>query len=872
MFISNHRRAPESAPRLAERRSIAGPPPAKGEAGARWTGRVEARGRFFFSGAEKVFLKGVTYGPFAPDDLGERFPGPGVVERDLALMKELGANTIRTFTVPPRWLLDLAEAARIRVLAGVSWTNHVCFLDSPEMADSARDAVTEAVDACRGHRAVVGYVVGNEIPPDIVRWYGAPRIAAFLGELVDLVKAGDPDALTGYANFPSTEYLETDFTDFVAFNVYLHKERDLRRYLSRLHTVAGDRPLVLSELGMDSLREGRDEQACTLTWQLRVAFEMGVAGACVFSFTDEWHTGGHDVRDWEFGLVDRARRPKPAFRAVQRCYQLSELPTLAEYPKVAVVVCAYNAETTMDACLASLAALRYPAYEVVVVNDGSTDHTGEIAESYEGVTVVHQENMGLSAARNVGVAASVGDIVAFTDSDCVADPDWLHYLVATFLSSDWPAVGGPNLPPPEDSLVASCVAASPGGPMEVLLDDEEAEHIPGCNMAFRREALEEIGGFDPIFRSAGDDVDVCWRLQERGHRIAFSPAAMVWHFRRNTVGAYVKQQRGYGKAEALLYFRHPERFNALGYSRWRGRIYGGIAALSSLQRPVVYGGVFGRGLFQTLYQPPASLLSHLPFTLEWNVAALALLAWAIASGGAAWLGVAPLVLALGSCLSAAFQARVDPRAAHPRGRLLIALLTYIGPLVRCLERYRWWARGLRAAEPPESRRPATAVPLSWREGALLGSFWTESDLQKETLLHGLRELLAGRKYFVRVDRGWSEWDLEVSGGIWSRAQVKVAAENHGGRRRVLRVKYALAGSLLTRGAALAWIAAVVLGVGLEQPILAATAAAGALATAVAFVRDGVSLGRTIHEGVHAVARRARLHYAPPLQAEEAAVR
>ncbi len=149
-------------------------------------------------------------------------------------------------------------------------------------------------------------------------------------------------------------------------------------------------------------------------------------------------------------------------------------------------------------------------------------------------------------------------------------------------------------------------------------------------MAFRREALEEIGGFDPVYRAAGDDVDVCWRLQKLGHRIGWSPAAMVWHFRRNTVKAYIGQQRGYGKAEALLYFRHPHRFNALGYARWRGRIYGGVSSILSLARPVVYGGVYGRGLFQTLYQPPSSLLAHLPFTLEWNAVALGLLAYAIA--------------------------------------------------------------------------------------------------------------------------------------------------------------------------------------------------------------------------------------------------
>ena len=274
----------------------------------------------------------------------------------------------------------------------------------------------------------------------------------------------------------------------------------------------------------------------------------------------------------------------------------------------------------MAACLDSLRALRYPATEVVVVDDGSTDRTGAIADRYEGFHVIHQENKGLSAARNVGMAASTGEIIAYTDSDCVVDPDWLHYLVATFLSSGLRAVGGPNLPPPEDSFVASCVAASPGGPLEVLLDDEEAEHIPGCNMAFRREALEEIGGFDPVYRAAGDDVDVCWRLQNLGYRIGWSPAAMVWHFRRNTVKAYIGQQRGYGKAEALLYFRHPHQFNALGYARWRGRIYAGVSSILSLARPVVYGGVYGRGLFQTLYQPPSSLPAPDVHT-RWNAVA-----------------------------------------------------------------------------------------------------------------------------------------------------------------------------------------------------------------------------------------------------------
>src|SRR3989442_5338601 len=232
-------------------------PPSPGDqSGSGWNGKVEARGRFFFAGAEKVLLKGVTYGPFAPTDSGSQFPNPATVELDLALMNELGANTLRTFTVPPRWLLDLAARRRIRVLVGIPWAEHVCFLDSKELTNSIRHTVERAVGECEDHPAVAAYLVGNEIPPDIVRWYGPRRVAAFLRELVDVVKRLQPGALVGYANFPSTEYLETaDFTDFIAFNVYLHREADLRRYLHRLHTLAGDRPLVLTEFGMDSSRD-----------------------------------------------------------------------------------------------------------------------------------------------------------------------------------------------------------------------------------------------------------------------------------------------------------------------------------------------------------------------------------------------------------------------------------------------------------------------------------------------------------------------------------------------------------------------------------------------------------------------------------------
>ena len=167
-------------------------------------------------------------------------------------------------------------------------------------------------------------------------------------------------------------------------------------------------------------------------------------------------------------------------------------------------------------------------------------------------------------------------------------------------------IGGPNIPPPGDGPVAEAVANAPGGPIHVLLSDQEAEHIPGCNMAFRRSALLEIEGFDPQFRTAGDDVDICWRLRERGWTLGFHPGAVVWHHRRNSVRMYWKQQKGYGRAEALLERKWPEKYNQAGHVNWAGSLYGLGLTRTILSRPArVYQGSWGSALFQSLYQPAA---------------------------------------------------------------------------------------------------------------------------------------------------------------------------------------------------------------------------------------------------------------------------
>ena len=112
------------------------------------------------------------------------------------------------------------------------------------------------------------------------------------------------------------------------------------------------------------------------------------------------------------------------------------------------------------------------------------------------VRYIQQDNHGLSYARNAGAAAAKGEVLAYTDSDCMADPDWLYYLIGTLISGDYAGVGGPNISPPAENWIQACVAAAPGGPSHVLLTDTVAEHIPGCNMAFYRWAFDNVGGFD----------------------------------------------------------------------------------------------------------------------------------------------------------------------------------------------------------------------------------------------------------------------------------------------------------------------------------------------------------------------------------------
>jgi GT2 family glycosyltransferase len=745
---------------------------------ARAANGVRVDGKFLSVDGRRFPVKGVTYGSFRLNDDGEPFPPFAQLLDDFAQMRDAGINTVRIYSSPSDRIADAAADCGLRFVADVCWGPRTCELDFPGHMGFIVNWVRERCRRLAGHPAMLLYCLGNEIPPLVVRWYGRERVERFLRELADTVRENAPGALVTYVNHPPTEHLYLPFLDVVSYNVYLERERDFRKYLARLQSLAGDRPVLMAELGLDAQRHGQREQQRALEWQLRAIFEQGFCGAAVYSWTDEWSIFSHDVEGWGFGLTDFERRPKPALATVQSVYD-SDLYSLRDvaWPRVSVVVASYNGGRTLDETLQSLAKLTYPDYEVIVIDDGSTDNTSNIVANHD-VRCIRTENGGLSRARNLGIEAATGEIVAFIDSDAYADPDWLYHMVTSLREQEAAAVGGPNLAPPQDGFVADCVDFAPGNPTHVLIDDERAEHVPGCNMAFRKEALARIGGFDHTHRAAGDDVDVCWKLLVRDETIAFSPAAVVWHHRRPTVRAYLRQQRGYGFAEAHLRRRYPGRFNIFGDLVWSGSIYDGTHNELRLQGAPrlfparVYQGRFGSAQFQALYQPFQAWWFQVFTTAEWQVTT-----WCVLLAAALSLWLAGPVLAAVTTLSsvgmfAATLAAASVPAAHAvrrqrrfqfcrwRAFSLIAALHVLQPLARGYGHLVGWWKTRGAPEYPDLER-------------VYGKL-----CQRDQWLERLERHARDCGWKCQPASDWADADLEIDGPGPYRLQLCTVYEDH----------------------------------------------------------------------------------------------
>jgi hypothetical protein len=304
-------------------------------------------------------------------------------------------------------------------------------------------------------------------------------------------------------------------------------------------------------------------------------------------------------------------------------------------------------------------------------------------------------------------------------------------------------------------------------------------------MAFRKAALLEVGGFDPQFCIAGDDVDICWRLQQKGWTLGFNPAAMVWHERRNSLRMFWKQQKNYGKAEAMLERKWPEKYNCAGHVTWAGRVYGNgqPAALGWLSR--IYHGTWGAAPFQLLYQPAPNLIQFLPQIPEWHIVNACLAA--LAALGAVWsplLWALPL-LALSAGLPLAQAIQCAARARFPGAwspfallklRALTAMLHVQQPLSRLSGRLAygltpWRRRCMRDFSLPRSRTV---------------TIWSERWQAANDRLRALERGLLAKKAVVLRSGDFDRWDLEVEGGLFGGVRTLLAIEEHGAGNQLIR--------------------------------------------------------------------------------------
>ena len=219
-------------------------------------------------------------------------------------------------------------------------------------------------------------------------------------------------------------------------------------------------------------------------------------------------------------------------------------------PVVSIVVPVYNGEHTVAACIESLLGQEYPKerYEVIVVDNNSSDGTAGIVRSYP-VRLLIEQMQSAYAARNTGVRGAVGEIVALTDADCVAHPHWLRHLVKHFMCEEVTGVAGQIAPYPASDLAATFL-----GDAFRYIDPEADEPlaVPTGNVAYRRQALLDVGLFDPTFLIGGD-IDLSWRIQiQTGDHIVYEPAAIVYHKYRTGILNMFKQMYGYGYGEMVL--------------------------------------------------------------------------------------------------------------------------------------------------------------------------------------------------------------------------------------------------------------------------------------------------------------------------------
>ena len=311
----------------------------------------------------------------------------------------------------------------------------------------------------------------------------------------------------------------------------------------------------------------------------------------------------------ELGTKDQAvvesatRDPRSAVRNLQSATPFS------------VVIPVYNGADTLPECLQALRAQTLPAdwYEIIVVDDGSTDGSAGVARGF-GVRVISQPNAGPAAARNRGAAAAQGDILLFTDADCVPALDWAERMTAAFAEPDVAGAKGVYRTHQQE-LVARFVQVEYEDRYDRMRPLETIDFVDTYSAGYRRDVFLASGGFDTSFPTASvEDQEFSFRLAKAGHRLIFVPDAQVFHTHDRALGEYARRKFWIGYWKVRVMRDHPDKLMRDSHTPQVLKVQIGLAAMGAL---LVVAGALNRWVaLAGLAAWVALLVSGLPFLIR----------------------------------------------------------------------------------------------------------------------------------------------------------------------------------------------------------------------------------------------------------------
>ncbi|MBU1565867.1 MAG: glycosyltransferase [Proteobacteria bacterium] len=206
---------------------------------------------------------------------------------------------------------------------------------------------------------------------------------------------------------------------------------------------------------------------------------------------------------------------------------------MAEKFTVTLAIPCFNAELFIGQVLESIVAQTRQPDEIIIVDDGSSDDTRKIVSQFPNRLICHDSNKGIAAARNSAIKHASGDIIVFLDADALASPQYIEEMVAGFSGDDVAGVNGRAIESVQKTIYDKWRK-------EVLFQEwgnahrEEVYFLFGMCAAYRKKTLEEVGGFDELFRISGEDMDISYRIRKMGYRLAYTPKALVYHLREDS--------------------------------------------------------------------------------------------------------------------------------------------------------------------------------------------------------------------------------------------------------------------------------------------------------------------------------------------------